>query len=126
MSLFSFNSKSKNDLPNGWSHLKSIEQLDDIIEASKTKPQLLFKHSIRCGISMSAQDALLSGWDIDPSKLDAWHLDLINLRSISNAIAEKTGVPHQSPQVIILDKGEVIFHKTHHAIRYSGVEAALK
>ncbi len=36
-----------------WNALSDVSQLDTIIENSKTKPQAIFKHSTRCGISSS-------------------------------------------------------------------------
>ncbi|MFK7969667.1 MAG: bacillithiol system redox-active protein YtxJ [Bacteroidia bacterium] len=125
MSFFSFSSKPKNSLPDGWQNLEKMSQLDEIIAASHEKPQLLFKHSIRCGISVGAMHGLLGDWDLSADKVDAWMLDLINLRPISNAIAEKTGVPHQSPQAILLVNGEVVYSKTHHSIKFDGIKAAL-
>lgn len=126
MSFFSIQHKHQDSLPSGWHALENIDHLDSILEASHHKPQLLFKHSIRCGISSHALQNLLDEWQLDPENLDSWYLDLINHRAISNAIAEKTGIPHQSPQAILLKNGKVVYHKTHSAIMYKSLVAALE
>ena len=41
-----------------WIELKSSDQIKEIIEKSKAKPQVIFKHSIRCGISAVAKGRL--------------------------------------------------------------------
>lgn len=45
-----------------------------------------------------------------------YYLDLIQYRDISSAIAEKLGVVHESPQLLIVENGECIFSSTHNAI----------
>jgi bacillithiol system protein YtxJ len=65
MSIFSTQNKRQHGLPKGWHALEHIDHLDSIIEASYHKPQLLFKHSIRCGISSHALQNLLDEWQLD-------------------------------------------------------------
>lgn len=55
MGLFSgFGSGS--DTTDFWLDLNQVDQLDAIIEDSKTKPVVLFKHSTRCSISSMAKN----------------------------------------------------------------------
>jgi len=51
--------------------------------------------------------------DAIPSQVSLYFLDLIRFREISNAIAEKFQVHHESPQIILVDAGKVIFHTSH-------------
>ena len=55
-------------------------------------------------------------WELSEEALEVYYLDLISYRSISNKVAEITGVPHQSPQIILLRNGEVQYHTSHSAI----------
>jgi bacillithiol system protein YtxJ len=50
---------------------------------------------------------------LDNDAIDSYYLDLLKFRNISNAIEAKSGVIHQSPQVIVLNKGEVFLSETH-------------
>lgn len=99
-----------------WKNLDTVEKIDVIIENSKHKPQIIFKHSKTCGISQSAYDKLVSGFALLEGKVDFHYLDLLSFRSVSNEVAEKTGVLHQSPQIILLENGKVVYTVTHLAI----------
>ncbi|MEK9713598.1 MAG: alpha/beta fold hydrolase [Thalassolituus sp.] len=58
--------------------------------------------------------------------LCAWHyLDLIAHRDYSNLIAQELGINHESPQLIILHLGEVIWHDSHQGITPEAVMGAL-
>jgi bacillithiol system protein YtxJ len=99
----------------GWIELSSETQLFDLIEESKDKTIVLFKHSTRCSIS----DAALARYERGVKQMEEVkhiYLDLIAYRPISNRIAEELNVEHQSPQVIILKNKEVIFTTTHNGI----------
>lgn len=122
MGLFSFGSKSNFD----WIDLNSSEQLNEIIEQSIEKPVLLFKHSTRCSISAMAKSRFESEWELNNEVCPTYYLDLITFRPISNEIAEKTGVEHQSPQVIVLKNKEVIYQASHNGIDAKAIQALLK
>jgi len=97
-----------------WHTIISEEQLDTIQEASFHKPQLIFKHSTTCSISKMA----LSRFERAeaPDSIDFHYLDLLNYRAISNAIAEKFQVHHESPQVILIKNGECTYDESHYGI----------
>jgi bacillithiol system protein YtxJ len=58
--------------------------------------------------------------------LGAWHyLDLMAHRDYSNLIAQKLGINHESPQLIILHSGKVIWHDSHQGITPEAVMDAL-
>lgn len=101
--------------PAGMIELATLPQLDSIFEKSYQKPQLLFKHSTRCSISSMALNRMNKGLS-KMKDFDIHYLDLIAHRDVSNAIASKTAVEHQSPQVIVLKEGKAVYSATHHAI----------
>ena len=109
-----------------WVSLTSHEQLSKILEKSQEKPVALFKHSTQCGISVSSQSELFSNWDLTANDVDFYHLDILNYHSISNAIADRVGVIHQSPQLIVLKNGNVISVTTHHTIKFDKFKKELK
>lgn len=55
-------------------------------------------------------------YNIDSEKMDLYFLDLLRYREISNKIASKFNVPHESPQLIILKEGKVVYDASHGAI----------
>jgi bacillithiol system protein YtxJ len=49
-------------------------------------------------------------------KMDAYFLDLIENRAISNEIASKFDVVHQSPQLLVIKNGKCIYNISHSEI----------
>ncbi|RQO30637.1 bacillithiol system redox-active protein YtxJ [Taibaiella sp. KBW10] len=94
-----------------WKPLTNIQELDLIEEQSKTQPQLIFKHSTQCNISADAEEELNKG------SVDAYYLDLLAHRNISDEIARRYGVTHQSPQVLIIANGACVYHESHWRIK---------
>ena len=102
-----------------WNNVESFEQLDKLIEDSYEKPVVVFKHSTRCSISSMVLNRLQRDWDDEEMKnIDFYYLDLISFREISNRIAEKLGVTHQSPQLIVIRNGKAVFHTSHMGVEY--------
>jgi bacillithiol system protein YtxJ len=98
-----------------WIALTSEHQLEQILEKSKEKPQVIFKHSIRCGISSMAKSRLERSQP--PGSIDFYFLDLINYRSISNKLSEIFKVVHESPQVLLIKNGQCVYEESHSGIR---------
>ena len=91
-----------------WNKLTSEAQIDQVILESAAKPVLLFKHSTRCSISSMSLDRLLRNWkEEDSERITPYYLDLIAFRSVSNLVAERFGIPHESPQVLLIQNGKV-------------------
>jgi bacillithiol system protein YtxJ len=118
-----FGNSAKSNFP--WVKLTSTEQLDELIARSHEIPVLLFKHSTSCGISAMAINRFQSTWKADEQKCIPVLLDLLAYRSVSNAVAEKTGVMHESPQAILLKNGEVKHVSTHGSIDAAEIQSLL-
>ncbi|PKP24712.1 MAG: bacillithiol system redox-active protein YtxJ [Bacteroidetes bacterium HGW-Bacteroidetes-2] len=105
-----------------WKHLISMEQLNEIIEISNTKPVAIFKHSTRCGISNMVIKQFEREFNLPENSLDLYYLDLLNHRDISNEIAARFQVFHQSPQLLIIKNGVTVFEASHQSIQASLLE----
>ena len=108
-----------------WKNLASEADLENAIAASDNKNIILFKHSTRCSISSMAKSRLERGWNISEEEADIYYLDLIQYRSVSNAIAANLGVVHQSPQVIVVRNGKAVYDASHSAIDAQSIKANL-
>lgn len=97
-----------------WIQLKSVEQLQEIKEKSKSRPQVIFKHSTRCSVSSMAKNRL-ERKDF-PKEADFYFLDLIANRQVSSLVAEEFKVYHESPQVLVIKNGECIYDESHSGI----------
>jgi bacillithiol system protein YtxJ len=103
-----------------WKNLEQLSALEEIDKASFTHPILIFKHSTRCSISDVAK-ARLDRED-NLNGVDFYYLDLIKHRDISNALAEKYNVHHESPQILLIHKGECIYDESHIAITMAEIK----
>lgn len=102
---------------NAWKSLANIDDVNEAIKASHNIPSLLFKHSTRCPISDIAFLRLKDDWKEDAPLHQIYYLDLISHREVSNYIAEHLEVHHESPQVILIKNGRVVFDSSHMDIR---------
>ena len=105
--------KEKKELP--WIQLESMDQLDAIAKKSKNKPQVIYKHSSTCGISRMVLNMFSESYDMDLD-IDLYFLTIQHHRDVSNRIEDKFDVRHESPQLLVIKKGEVVFHTSHGAI----------
>ncbi len=97
-----------------WIELKSNSQIKEIIEKSKARAQVIFKHSTRCSISSMAKGRLERS--IVPGNADFYFLDLISYRNISNLISSEFSVSHESPQILVIKNGECVYDESHSSI----------
>ena len=97
-----------------WNRLESIEQLDELYERSTERYQAIFKHSTRCGISSGVLRQFERQDDLE--EIDFYLLDLLSHRDLSSEIAQRSGVWHESPQLIVLKDKKVKAHASHYDI----------
>ena len=103
-----------------FNEITSADELEKLFLQSNEKPVVLFKHSITCPIS--------SGVYQEVARADA-DINLIivqRARNVSNAIAEKTGIRHESPQAIVIKNGKPVYHASHFDITADDVEENLQ
>ena len=107
---------NKNEVEAKFYSLDDIKLLDEVDEISHTKPVVLFKHSTRCSISRFALKRFDAAYDFTEEQMDWYLLDLLEYRDVSNAIATRYDVMHQSPQILVIKNGKAIFTTSHDAI----------
>tara|TARA_B110000483_G_C17927403_1_gene439344 strand:- start:173 stop:565 length:393 start_codon:yes stop_codon:yes gene_type:complete len=99
-----------------WNRLTSVNQLIEIEKESFHQPIAIFKHSTRCGTSSMALRQFESQFETDNTSVKLYFLDLLSFKDISNEIAIRFQVFHESPQLIVLKDGNTIHHSSHHQI----------
>ncbi|MFW0736076.1 bacillithiol system redox-active protein YtxJ [Flavobacterium sp.] len=117
MSFFNsiFGNSESADTPKNnvnWTELTDIAQLMEIETLSNAKPVVIFKHSTRCSISRMALKQFEREFDLEDT-VDAYFLDLIAHRDISNEIASRFNVYHESPQLILIRNGKAVYDVSH-------------
>ena len=104
-----------------WISLTDYSQIQKALDQSE--PFLVFKHSTRCSISSMAINRFERNYNI--VGVHPFYLDLIAYRSISNQLAEEFGVLHQSPQLLLIQKGNCTYHASHNSINLDEIKAML-
>lgn len=104
--------------------ITNVDQLEEWIEASDQQPVLLFKHSTRCNISADALEELKKYQEEFGSDSKVAIIDVIEGRPVSNAIAERFGIKHESPQAIWIKDRKAVWHASHWHITHEALKDA--
>lgn len=99
-------------------------ELDALFERSALGPVVIFKHSPTCGTSAQAYDELSDYLEGDDA-LDIHLVDVLRSRSLSQALATRAQVRHESPQLLVLQGGAVRWHGLHWRVTADAVRAAV-
>lgn len=100
------------------------DDFDTIIGNSRQRPVFLFKHSNVCPISAAACRHFNEFADSTPDA-EFWQVLVREDRPLSLAIAERSAIAHQSPQIILFHKGEPVWHGSHHEIAVKTLDKKL-
>jgi bacillithiol system protein YtxJ len=103
---------------------KQLEEIDRLSYNPEIKGILLFKHSTRCSISSMALNRLERSLKVSDT-LPIYLLNLLDYRSVSQRIAERYQIEHQSPQVLVIKEGKCIYTASHTEISASDIQSAL-
>lgn len=99
-----------------WHVLSELPQVDEILATSKTKPVAVFKHSTTCGISKMALRNFERSYTLTDADIKLYYLDLKANRNVSNEVANKFQVMHESPQLILVKNGIAVLNRSHQSI----------
>jgi bacillithiol system protein YtxJ len=95
-----------------WNMLADLGQLHEIIDLSHNKAVVIFKHSTRCSISRFALKQFENEFKLE-DVVAPYFLDLLAHRMISNEVATRFDVAHQSPQILLIKDGKAIYNASH-------------
>lgn len=109
--------------------VSEVHELDGLLERSRERPVWLFKHSLTCGVSTRAHreyrsfvaangatgdaETAEAAGATETAGADFTLLEVQNARPLSRAVAETTGIRHQSPQAILLRDGKAVWSASH-------------
>ncbi len=100
--------------------MANVAALDPLFLTSRARPTALFLHDPGCPISRAAYRQMARLGDEIPL------VDVRRARSLSRAVEERSGVRHESPQVIVLRQGRAVWSASHYAITTQAVTDALR
>ena len=105
--------------------LEQNQDLEQLIERSKTDPVLIFKHSTQCPISSEAYEEF-KRFAQSAVELPCALVLVIEHRELSNAIASRLGIRHESPQAIVVRDGQAAWNASHWSITADSLSHALR
>lgn len=103
-----------------FNEIHTTEELDALFEKSNEQPIVLLKHSTTCPISAGVYQEV-SNADADVNLIVVQHA-----RNVSDELAKRTGVRHESPQAFVLKNGKTVYHASHYDITANDVETNSK
>ena len=106
-------------MPASFINVESVAGLDRLFATSHERPVVIFKHSVTCGISAGVRR------EVERVSTDVNVVVIQTHRDLSNEIAYRTGVRHESPQAIVLVNGVPVYHASHYDIEAAHIEASM-
>jgi bacillithiol system protein YtxJ len=107
-----------------WIIIQNEADLEAIDQKSKTQTVLLFKHSTRCNIS----DIALKRFEhiAELESIPCYYLDILKHRNLSNEVADKYNIHHESPQLLVIQNSECTAELSHLEISKSEILNLIK
>lgn len=104
--------------------LTRLDQIDHLFLAER--PVLVLKHSPTCGISAQAYEELAAVLREQLPLGAAFLLSVSDHREVSRALAARTRIRHESPQVLLFAGGEVRWQASHFRVTADRVRSAVR
>jgi len=104
----------------GHDELTSVSELDSVFASSREQAILLFLHDPWCPISAMATRQV--------AQVDAHvvRVDVSRQHDLSREIERRTGIRHESPQLILIYDGGAVWDASHSSIQRTSIERALE
>jgi len=103
--------------------LTSADDLADALATSHEQPIVLYKHSATCPLSTRARRQVQP---VAEGAVPTYEVVVQQARPVSNQISSALGVRHETPQVLIVHCGAVVFDASHGAVTTTAVQEALQ
>jgi bacillithiol system protein YtxJ len=87
---------------------------------------IIFKHSLTCPISSRALREFQSHLSKADSRVSYNLITVQSARAVSNEVAARLGVRHESPQAILIVNGREVWNASHFDITASTIKQAIK
>jgi bacillithiol system protein YtxJ len=106
--------------------LSDLATLDTAIDRSATHPIVIFKHSPTCGTSARASEELQDWLARTQAPVTVYLVRVREPREVSNAIATRFGIRHESPQLLVIDRSQLRWHGSHFHVNARELTMALE
>ena len=112
-------------MPSGLIVLDSVDALERVIVVSEERLVLLFKHSVTCDISAQAHDALVTYFSDGKHTAQPAIVTVQTHPDVSDAVATRLNVRHETPQVILIQEGRMVWEASHFYVTAQTIKDAI-
>lgn len=99
-----------------WKNILTEKELEQALAENASEPVVFFKHSTRCSVSMFVKKQFESACSELSTRFSFFLVNVLDARPVSNLLAEKFSIQHESPQVIVVTNGEATHTASHNHI----------
>lgn len=116
--------KSSGDEAPPAGEVREITGEAELMEALAKGPAVIYKHSNRCPMCFLARREI-EKFSRGRPEVSVFEIDVIGSRPLSDLVAERFGVRHESPQAILVRDGQVTWSASHLSVTAKRIEKAL-
>lgn len=106
------------------SRIDKLAQFEELLSASEHHAVWLFKHSLICPTSACAFDAFERFAKGEQARSSMAVIEIQRARDLSREVGQRTGVRHESPQVLLIREGQPVWHASHWQITRESLNQA--
>lgn len=106
----------------GMELLRETSEFDRLLEEPLA---IVFKHSTSCGISAQAHRETERFLEEHPEH-SVHKVEVREFRRVSDHIEAKTGVRHESPQLLVLRDGRIVWQGSHSRVTAEAIATSLR
>jgi len=106
--------------------INTVEELEGLLAESKSRPALLFKHSVACPISFRAFREFESFLESANPAVAYGVITVQTARPVSDEAATRLGLRHETPQAILVNNGREVWNASHHEITTESLQEAVR
>ena len=109
-----------------WKDLDNLAAFDDVLEKSRSKPALIFKHRPSSPESISVKKKFEEEWSFEDGQLDLYLVEEQKGKDIIEILVDTAGVDDEYPQVLLFADGVTMYDESHEMINVKKIKIALK
>lgn len=104
--------------------LTSQSDWTDALEKSSDGPVLIFKHSTACSVSAKAHPEMAEVGKTED--IPTYKVVVQEARPVSDAIEADLEIRHETPQVLLVEEGQVMFNASHFDVTAEAIRDELR
>lgn len=105
--------------------LLTVDDLDRFLSGAGDDPILIYKHSVSCGTSGMAFEEIQDLMAGPPIGATVAVIIVQAARDVSNEVASRFGIRHETPQVLLIQDNRVVWHASHFRVTAEAVSSQL-